>query len=110
MQQEKAESLPGLVIESLFAAAHSSKSEVSIAAITETTNVGKWRRSGPVSAKMVGTILRRDLGLEPVRQGAGYVLMFEGEAQRAVDRAARSLGLLDGSSECPWCRGDVRAE
>ena len=96
---------------SILHIAHRGNYEASIATITETVNtMSKWRRCGRITAKKVGSVVRRELGSRPVRRAAGFFVVLDRVAQTALHRAARSLGLLaEDESACRWCNQNLPA-
>lgn len=104
LRAEKAYTPLSLVLEALFRAAHSGKADLPLFGLTQVVNAeSQAQRCGPISAKCVGSILRKELQLNPVRRAKGFVLPLDPRAQALVHRAAYQFQ-IPAMEGCPSCR------
>jgi hypothetical protein len=111
---ETANSLPGTVIEALRFFCHERKPAVHVREVAEVANLILSRQGEGVSARKIGTIMKR-LGFRTTKldaAGRGMYLL-DGECSR-IHQLATNHGLPSLKEQfpgCPYCQGqEIRAD
>jgi hypothetical protein len=105
---EQSQSLGAIVLESLLALCHEHKPRASVLEITKLTNgilLGRHENL-ELTAKAVGGIIRKKLGLYSERRGPGYELQLIGKTPKFIHRLAAAYNVLSIQNpvdDCPWC-------
>ena len=106
---ELSQSQPAAVLEALITLSHEQQPWAKtgdVAGLANAILLARGERAD-LSAKAVGTILRKKFGFEPVRSGPGYHLKLTKVVQEQVHRLASAhgvLSLVDPTFDCELCR------
>jgi hypothetical protein len=96
------------VLEALLVLCHENKKAAFIFEVTELANgILLGRHDGlELTPKVVGGIVRSQLGLSPRRRGPGYELALTGDIPKQIHRLAQVWGVLSlqqPHAQCPFC-------
>ncbi len=107
---ERSDSLAAFVLEALLAVCHDKKETAYVGEIAELVNaiaLGR-REEREVTAKKVGSILRKKLGLTPGKDTSrGYSLSLDSKTASRIHHLAESyrvVSLTFPDQQCQWCR------
>jgi hypothetical protein len=107
---ERSDSLAAFVLEALLAVCHDKKETAYVGEIAELVNaiaLGR-REEREVTAKKVGSILRKKLGLTPGKDTSrGYSLSLDSKTASRIHHLAgsyRVVSLTFPDQQCQWCR------
>jgi hypothetical protein len=109
-KSEQAQGLDAVVLEALLALCHENHDSayvLEIAAVANTILLGR-HDNRELSPKMVGGILRNELGLFTKRSGPGYKLSISGELRTRIHSLAVAhnvLSMLQPKADCLFCEG-----
>ncbi len=106
-KSKRSHSLAALTLEALLALYHSDQSSVYVLHVADLVNTIAMGRHDPrgVTARKVGSILRKKLGLAPDKSTSrGFAISFDNDTARRIHRLAASYSVLSRGKECELCR------